>query len=68
MEVLLRILERAGGYRPTLCLRVENPPYMVLVIEAMPEPGPLGLPRQSQLRTMASRTAISCATPTCASS
>jgi hypothetical protein len=44
METILRILERAGGYRPTLYLRVENPPYMVLVIEAMPEPGPLGLP------------------------
>ena len=44
METILRIFERAGGYRPTLYLRVENPPYMVLVIEAMPEPGPLGLP------------------------
>ena len=44
METILRILERAGGYRPTLYLRVENPPYMVLVIEAMPEPGPLGSP------------------------
>jgi hypothetical protein len=44
METILRILERAGGYRPTLYLRVENPPYMVLIIEAMPEPGPLGLP------------------------
>jgi hypothetical protein len=32
METILRILERAGGYRPTLYLRVENPPYMVLVI------------------------------------
>jgi hypothetical protein len=41
METILRILERAGGYRPTLYLKVEkppyeNPPYMVLVIEAMP--------------------------------
>ena len=47
MKTILRILERAGGYRPTLYLRVENPPYMVLVIEAMPEPGPLGLPAVS---------------------
>ena len=44
METMLRILERAGGYRPTLYLRVENPPYMPLIIEAMAEPGPLGLP------------------------
>ena len=44
MKTILRILERARRYRPTLYLRVENPPYIVLVIEAMPEPGPLGLP------------------------
>ena len=50
METILRILERAGGYRPTLYLRVENPPYMVLVIEAVPEPGPLGLPAISIAR------------------
>jgi hypothetical protein len=44
MEIILRILERAGGYRPTLYLKIENAPYMALVIEATPEPGPLGLP------------------------
>jgi len=44
MQTILRILERAGGYRPTLCLKIENPPFMVLVIEATPEPGPLNLP------------------------
>jgi hypothetical protein len=44
MQTILRILERAGGYRPTLYLNIENPPYMALVIEATPEPGPLGLP------------------------
>ena len=43
MKTILRILERAGGYRPTLYLKIENPPYMALVIEAVPEPGPLGL-------------------------
>ena len=43
MQTMLRILERAGGYRPSLYLRIENPPYMALVIEATPEPGPLGL-------------------------
>ena len=44
MQTILRILERAGGYRPTLYLNIENPPYMALVIEATPELGPLGLP------------------------
>ena len=44
MKTILRILERAGGYRSTLSLKIENPPYMALVIEAIPEPGPLGLP------------------------
>jgi hypothetical protein len=47
MQTVLRILERAGGYRPTLYLKIENPPYMALVIEAVPEPGPLGLPALS---------------------
>ncbi len=42
MQTILRILERAGGYRPTLYLKIENLPYMALVIEATPEPGPLG--------------------------
>jgi hypothetical protein len=44
MQTVLRILERAGGYRPTLYLKIENPPNMALVIEATPEPGPLALP------------------------
>ena len=44
MQTILRILERAGGYRPALYLKIENPPYMALVIEATPEPGPLNLP------------------------
>ncbi len=44
MQALLRILERAGGFRPTLYLKIENPPYMALVIEATPELGPLNLP------------------------
>jgi hypothetical protein len=43
MQTILQILERAGGYRPTLSLKIENPPYITLVIEAI-EPGPLGLP------------------------
>jgi len=44
MQTILRILERAGGYRSTLYLKIENPSYMALVIEATPEPGPLGAP------------------------
>ena len=47
MRTILRILERAGGFRPTLYLKIENPPYMALVIEAVPEPGPLGVPAVS---------------------
>ena len=43
MTTLLAILEKAGGYRPLLYLRIENPPHMALVVEAIPEPGPLGL-------------------------
>jgi hypothetical protein len=44
MQTILDILKRAGGFRPTLYLKIENPPYMTLVIEATPGPGPLGLP------------------------
>jgi hypothetical protein len=47
MRTILRILERAGGYRPTLYLKIENPPYMALVIEAVPGCGPLGCPALS---------------------
>ncbi len=44
MQILSLILERAGGYRPTLYLKIENPPYMPLVVEATPELGPLNQP------------------------
>lgn len=47
MQTVLRILERAGGYRPTLYLKIGNPPYMALVIEAVPGRGPLGCPALS---------------------
>jgi len=47
MQTILRILERAGGYRPTLYLKIENPPYMALVIEGAPGIGPRGLPALS---------------------
>jgi hypothetical protein len=44
VKTIIQILERAGGYRSDLYLRIENSPYMALVIEATPEPGPLGVP------------------------
>ena len=47
MQTILDILQRAGGFRPTLYLKIENPPYMALVIEATPELGPMGLPALS---------------------
>jgi hypothetical protein len=43
MQTILHILEKAGGYRRDLYVRVENPPYLPLVIEATPDPGPCGL-------------------------
>ena len=47
MQTILRILERAGGYRPSLYLKIEKPPYMALVIEGAPGIGPAGLPALS---------------------
>lgn len=44
MKTILNILKKAGGWRPNLYIRIENPPYLPLVIEGMPESGPLGLP------------------------
>lgn len=41
MKTILQLLQKAGGYRRDLYLRIEKPPYMELVIEATPEPGPL---------------------------
>jgi hypothetical protein len=47
MKTLFAILQKAGGWRPSLYVKIENPPYMPLVIEAMDESGPLGLPALS---------------------
>jgi hypothetical protein len=44
MQTLLEILKRAGGWNPGLYLKIENAPYMALVIEATDESGPSGLP------------------------
>lgn len=43
MQTILDILKLAGGYRPTLYLKIENLPYMALVVEAIGT-GPMGLP------------------------
>jgi hypothetical protein len=47
MKTILNILQNAGGWRPSLYLKIDNPPYMELVIEAMDESGPCGLPALS---------------------
>ena len=44
MQTVLDVLKRAGGWHPGLCLKIENQPYLSLVIEAMDESGPCGLP------------------------
>jgi len=44
MLTILAILTRAGGWDPGLYLRIENAPYMTLVIEATGELGPMGMP------------------------
>jgi len=43
MKTVLRLLKLAGGYRPLLYLRVENPPHLPRVLAATSVPGPLGL-------------------------
>jgi hypothetical protein len=44
MQTILRILKAAGGWNHGLSLRIDNPPYMSLCIEAVDESGPCGLP------------------------
>ena len=47
MKTILDILKQAGGWHPGLYLKVENPPHPTLVIDAMDESGPCGLPALS---------------------
>ncbi len=47
MKTILDILQKAGGWRSDLYLKIENQPYMSLVIEAVSESGPCGLPSLS---------------------
>ena len=44
MQTVLDILQRAGGWYHGLYLKIDNEPYMELVIEAMDESCPCGLP------------------------
>ncbi len=43
MKTILDILRKAGGWNPGLYLKIDNAPYMDLVIEATDESGPMGL-------------------------
>jgi hypothetical protein len=47
MQTILAILKKAGGWHHGLYLTVENPPHVALVIDAMDESGPCGLPALS---------------------
>ena len=47
MQTVLDILQRAGGWHHGLYLKIDNPPYRELVIEATDESGPCGLPALS---------------------
>ena len=44
MQTVLDILQKAGGWHHGLYLKIDNPPFMELVIEATDECGPCGLP------------------------
>ena len=47
MKTVLQILQKAGGWHHGLYLNVENPPHVALVIDALDESGPCGLPALS---------------------
>jgi hypothetical protein len=44
VQTILQILNKAGGWHPGLYLKIDNLPYMELVIEATDESEPKGLP------------------------
>jgi hypothetical protein len=44
MQTILAILKSAGRWHRGFYLRIENAPYMALVVEATGESGPMGLP------------------------
>ncbi len=47
MQTILQLILKAGGWHPGLYLKIDNPPYMELVLEALDESGPMGLPAVS---------------------
>ncbi len=47
MKSIIDIIAQAGGWRSDLFLRIENPPYIPLFVEALDDEGPLGLPALS---------------------
>ncbi len=47
MKTILRILKQARGWHHGLSLKIENPAPVALVIDAMDESGPCGLPALS---------------------
>jgi hypothetical protein len=47
MHTILQILKMAGGWHHGLHLHIDNQPYTSLVIEALDESGPMGLPALS---------------------
>jgi hypothetical protein len=42
MKTILQIIEEAGGLQRAKCISIKNEPWMRLVIEVLPEPGPDG--------------------------
>ena len=47
MQTVLALLKQAGGWHHGLYIKIENPPFMALVIEATDDSGPCGLPALS---------------------
>ncbi len=47
MKTIIELLKRAGGWHPGFYLKIENPPQVALVIDALDESGPCGLPALS---------------------
>ena len=47
MQTILQILKMVGGWHHGLHLHIDNAPYMSLVVEALDESGPMGLPALS---------------------
>jgi hypothetical protein len=66
-KTILEILRKAGGWHHGLYLKIDNPPYMELVIEATDESGPCGLPVVS-VAHYGQQNGDPCATRRCASS